>query len=60
MTKQTKLIKFMLVVLLLIPVILFTTAIIQSFILKNSQKKLLEAQNCLNQAQKELDKQNMQ
>lgn len=51
MTKQTKLIKFMLIVLILIPILLFSIAVIQTFILKNVNNKLLNAKQNLNQAE---------
>ena len=50
MQKQTKMIKFMLVILLLIPVILFITGIIQTFVLKNRQNELKSCKYQLEQS----------
>lgn len=50
MQKQTKMIKFMLVVLLLIPVILFVTGIIQTFVLKSKQNELESSKYQLEQS----------
>lgn len=47
MTKQTKVIKFMLVVLIIIPIALLITGIVQTFVLKNAQQNLLEARKAL-------------
>ena len=57
MTKQIKLIKFMIVVLIFIPIILFVTAIVQTFILKNKQAELNNANTYLNERNDELEKQ---
>ena len=57
MTKQTKLIKFMLIVLMLIPLLLFSVAIVQTFVLKDAHNKLLNAKNKLEQSEQELTKQ---
>ena len=53
MTKNTKMIKFMLFVLLLIPLVLFVTGIVQTFVLKSTQNKLAQAQNDLTQSTQE-------
>lgn len=58
MTKQTKLIKFMLVVLILIPIALFSIAIVQTFVIKNKQNHLLQTQIELQQKQEELNNKN--
>ena len=60
MTKQTKLIKFMLFVLLLIPVVLFAIAIIQTFVIKSEQNKLINAQRQLELKQQEYQSVNNQ
>ena len=52
--KQTKMVKFVFAILLLIPAVLLTTGIIQTFVIKNSKSQLLSAQNELNKAQTEL------
>ncbi len=57
MTKQIKLIKFMIVVLLIIPIALFFTGIIQTFVLKSKQDKLTNATQELYASQQELEKQ---
>lgn len=54
MVKQTKLIKFMIVLLMIIPFILLLTGIIQTFVIKDQQNKLLLAQQELNLKEKEL------
>lgn len=46
-------IKFMLFVLLLIPIVLFVTGIVQTFVLKSTQNKLAQAQIEQAQAQQE-------
>ena len=53
MVKQTKVIKFMLFVLILIPMVLFLTAIIQTFVLKDAKNKLDNANSNLNQLEQE-------
>lgn len=57
MVKQKKLIKLMLFVLMLIPLILLLTGIVQTFVLKSKQQQLLNAQNELTLSQQELLKQ---
>lgn len=56
MTKQTKLVKCMIFVLVLIPIALFFVGVVQTFVLKDAQNKLLEANQNLSQAQQELEK----
>ena len=56
MTKQIKLLKTMIFVLLLIPVALFFVGLIQTFILKDAQNKLLLANQNLSQAELEYQK----
>ena len=53
MTK-TKLIKTLIIVMLIIPVILFVTGIIQTFVIKSKQKQLSDLQNSIN-ASKEIE-----
>lgn len=53
MTKNAKMIKFMLFVLLLIPIVLFVTGIVQTFVLKSTQNKLAQAQTEQTQIQQE-------
>lgn len=50
MPKQTKTVKFMLAVLLLIPIVLFVVAIAQTFIIKSKQAELSKVQYELAQA----------
>ena len=57
MTKQTKLIKFMIIFLILIPIILLCVAVVQTFVLKNNQNKLDNALSTLEQSQTQYDKQ---
>ena len=57
MIKQTKLIKFMVVILLLIPIVLFFTAIVQTFVLKSKQSQLANIKQQLQQSQLEQQKQ---
>ena len=45
----------MIFVLLLIPIVLFVTGIVQTFVLKSKQNQLLNAQNELAQQQEEFD-----
>lgn len=54
MTKQTKLIKFMLIILILIPLVLFSIAIVQTFVLKDANNKLLNAKESLELAESNL------
>jgi len=56
MTKQTKLVKSMIFVLMLIPVALFFVGVVQTFVLKDAQSKLLAANQNLSQAELELEK----
>ena len=49
MLKQTKMIKFMLVVLIIVPIALFVTGIVQTFVLKSKQNELASAQYNLEQ-----------
>ncbi len=49
MTKQTKTIKFMLFLLIIIPIILFSVGIIQTFVLKSKQNELANANYVLDQ-----------
>lgn len=53
MPKQTKMIKFMFAVLLLIPVVLFVTGIVQTFVLKSRQRELYGYEYSLSQAEQE-------
>lgn len=55
MTKQTKLIKFMLIVLMIIPLLLLCIAIVQTFVLNDANKKLLNAKQQLSQAETTLN-----
>ena len=57
MAKITKGVKFLFCVLIILPVALATTGIIQTFVIKAKKQELLKAQNALTQAQKEYDKQ---
>ena len=57
MIKQTKLVKFMLVVILIIPFLLLVIALVQTFILKNKQHQLINAKSELSIIEDELDKQ---
>ena len=50
MPKQTKMIKFMLVVLIIIPVVLFFTGIVQTFVLKSRQNELYNNKYTLSQS----------
>ena len=58
--KQTKLIKFMLVVLILVPTILLITAVVQTFVLKDAQKKLTIANEALTKTEQEYNHLNKQ
>lgn len=58
MVKQTKLIKFMIFVLLLIPVILFFSGLITSFVLNAKETRFTQVQHELEEAKKEEQKQN--
>lgn len=49
MAKQTKTIKFMLFLLMIIPIILFSVGIIQTFVLKSKQNELANANYVLDQ-----------
>lgn len=51
MPKQTKMIKFMLVVLIIIPVVLFFTGIVQTFVLKSRQNELYNNKYTLSQSE---------
>ena len=51
MQKQTKMIKFMIVVLIFIPVVLFLTGIVQTFVLKSRQNELYNSQYNLSQSE---------
>ena len=53
MVKQTKLIKFMLFVLLLLPIVLFVIGVVQTFVIKSEQQKLFNAKKQLELKQKE-------
>lgn len=56
MQKQTKTIKFMLFVLILIPLVLFTIGIVQTFILKSKNNQLNQTNAKLEQSiEKEKD-----
>lgn len=56
MQKQTKTIKFMLFVLILIPLVLFTVGIVQTFILKSKNNQLNQTNAKLEQSiEKEKD-----
>lgn len=57
MTKQTKLIKCMLFVLILIPIVLFSIAVVQTFVIKSKQNALTIAQTELSKSQEDLEKQ---
>ena len=50
MTKQTKMIKFMLAILLIIPVALMVTGFVQTFVLKSKQAQLASAKSQLEQS----------
>lgn len=50
MTKQTKMIKFMLAILIIIPVTLLVTGLVQTFVLKSKQAELANAQTQLEQS----------
>ena len=56
MTKQTKFVKSMIFVLLLIPLALFFAGVVQTFVLKNAQHKLNNANQTLSQAELDLQK----
>ena len=60
MVKQTKIIKFMLVVLILVPTILLITAVVQTFVLNDAQRKLSIANETLSQTEKEYNNLNQQ
>lgn len=51
MPKQTKMIKFMLVVLIIIPMVLFITGVVQTFVLKSKQNELYNSQYTLSQTE---------
>lgn len=55
MAKQTKMIKFMLVILLIIPIALLTTGLVQTFVLKSKQAELANAQTQLEQSSSEYE-----
>lgn len=55
MPKQTRMIKTMLIIFLLIPIILLFAGIIQTFVLKTKQAELLKAKNNLTQAEQEYE-----
>lgn len=51
MPKQTKTIKFMIALLLLIPIVLFMVGIVQTFVLKSKQNELANSKYNLEQSQ---------
>lgn len=53
MEKQTKLIKFLIVLMFIVPVILFIVGVSQTFVLKNKQAKLKSLNQTLSQTQQE-------
>lgn len=55
MPKQTKMIKTMFIVFMLIPIILLLTGVIQTLVLKSKQNDLLKARNNLSNLEEEYD-----
>lgn len=51
MPKQTKMIKFMIFVLIFIPIVLFIIGIVQTFVLKSRQNELHNSQYTLSQSE---------